>query len=1034
MKKFLDIFFSMSFSGTLIALFAVAVGVATFIENDFGTPAAQAVVYKALWFEIMLSLLSISMLGKIFKQKMYRIKQLPSFLFHISFVIILLGAGVTRYIGFETTMPITEGETTNKMLSDETYIEVKATLGEKIANTEKKVLFTELNSPSYSEEIAVGGKEIRLRLKEFVPNAAETIQEDENGAPLLSLVVSGGNGRHNAFLKHEGERKFDFGSLRFNMPIDSSMVNFRWSDGTGLQILSPAPIHTLSMATQARDTLLAGVWHPFGKMMLYQAGNTAVVLQKFYKKASVKLIAAKRSEGSFQDALVFELTSGTTVQKKIVYGGDGYRGIPALGDIDGISYRISYGAKHIELPFSIRLVDFQLDRYPGSNSPSSYASDIELVDTRNNSKFPFRIFMNNVLDYDGYRFFQASYPPDESGTILSVNHDRWGTWITYLGYFLMTLGMLVTIFNKWSRFQQLAKKTEKIRKQRLKMGVITLFMLVPFVGTAQEKPTKLIESAVSYKHARNFGRLLTQDNGGRVKPVNTMSSELLRKIYRSDKFEGLHADQVLLEMISRPRDWQHVKLIKLSHPEMQKIAGVTGKYASFTDFVDHNERNGYKLSEHVEAAYNKKPAYRNKFDKEVIAVDERVNIAYMIFSSEILRVFPLPGDTVNNKWYASKDAPMFSQEDAVFVKGVLPMYFGALDSARVSNNYSQADKTLEYLGTFQKEFGKKVLPSEGKISLEIKYNDWNIFDRLWKFYFLLGFILLIFNFVRVLRPKFSFKWISLGLMSLIFLLFFVHTVGLGMRWYISEHAPWSNGYESMIYIGWATMLAGFLFVKRSPITVSATAVLTALILMVAHLSWMDPEITNLVPVLKSYWLTIHVAIITASYGFLALGALMGFLSLILFNLKTEKNHKNLDMTISELSVINEMTLQVGLFFLTIGTFLGGVWANESWGRYWGWDPKETWALVTVLVYAFVLHMRMIPGLKGKYAFNFMALVSFASVIMTYFGVNYYLAGLHSYAKGDPVPVPSFVYYTLIVVFSVSLMGWLNERKARKFES
>ncbi|MDP3445557.1 MAG: cytochrome c biogenesis protein CcsA, partial [Ignavibacteria bacterium] len=264
--------------------------------------------------------------------------------------------------------------------------------------------------------------------------------------------------------------------------------------------------------------------------------------------------------------------------------------------------------------------------------------------------------------------------------------------------------------------------------------------------------------------------------------------------------------------------------------------------------------------------------------------------------------------------------------------------------------------------------------------------------------------------------------------ALIVLFFVFQTLGLGLRWYIAGRAPWSNGYESMIYIGWVTVLAGLIFSRKSQMTIAATSILASIILMVAHLTWMDPEITNLVPVLKSYWLTIHVSVITASYGFLALGALLGFINLILMILKSKSNFSKLQMRIKELNLINERTVIIGLYLLTIGTFLGGVWANESWGRYWGWDPKETWALVTVLVYTFIAHMGYTPGLKSDYSFSLATLVAYSSVIMTYFGVNYYLSGMHSYAAGDPVPVPSFVYYTVGVVFVVAVVAYINERK------
>jgi cytochrome c-type biogenesis protein CcsB len=233
----------------------------------------------------------------------------------------------------------------------------------------------------------------------------------------------------------------------------------------------------------------------------------------------------------------------------------------------------------------------------------------------------------------------------------------------------------------------------------------------------------------------------------------------------------------------------------------------------------------------------------------------------------------------------------------------------------------------------------------------------------------------------------------------------------------------------MIYIGWATVLAGFIFSKRSPMTMASTGILAGLILFVAHLNWMNPQVTNLVPVLNSYWLSIHVSMITASYGFLALSALLGFIVIFLFIFKSEKNDHHISASIKELNAINEMSLIVGLALLTVGNFLGGVWANESWGRYWGWDPKETWALVTILVYSVVIHLRFIKSIYSDFNFAVISLLAFTSVLMTYFGVNYYLAGLHSYAKGDPIPVPDFVPISYAVIFVIIALAYRNRKLA-----
>ena len=309
-------------------------------------------------------------------------------------------------------------------------------------------------------------------------------------------------------------------------------------------------------------------------------------------------------------------------------------------------------------------------------------------------------------------------------------------------------------------------------------------------------------------------------------------------------------------------------------------------------------------------------------------------------------------------------------------------------------------------------------------------NKLDVFNRLRNNYGLFSLVLLGFFFYGVFNHAADLMKYTRWAWYLLLAIFAFHTLGLGLRWYVSGRAPWSNGYESMIYISWTTMLAGLIFSRRSLGGLAATLVLAATILLVAGMSWLDPEITPLVPVLKSYWLTIHVSLEAGSYGFLMLGAVIGMLNLILMVFTTSNNKHKTERTIKELTVISEITLLGGLFMVSVGTYLGGVWANESWGRYWGWDAKETWALVTILVYAFILHMRFIPGLRGIFAFNFASLFGFATVIMTYFGVNYYLSGLHSYAAGDPVPVPPAVYYTAIALTVLSIMAYFQWRKVK----
>jgi cytochrome c-type biogenesis protein CcsB len=272
-----------------------------------------------------------------------------------------------------------------------------------------------------------------------------------------------------------------------------------------------------------------------------------------------------------------------------------------------------------------------------------------------------------------------------------------------------------------------------------------------------------------------------------------------------------------------------------------------------------------------------------------------------------------------------------------------------------------------------------------------------------------------------------FKFSILGLFAL-------HTLGLLVRWYISGHAPWSDAYESMIYVAWATMAFGVMLGVKSDLTFASTAFVTAMILMIAHWNWMDPSIGNLQPVLDSYWLMIHVAIIVGSYGPFTLGMILGLITLLLMILTTSKNKEKMALNIKELTIINEMALTVGLVMLTIGNFLGGMWANESWGRYWGWDPKETWALISIMIYAFVIHMRLIPGLRSRFGFSVASVLAFGSIMMTYFGVNFYLAGLHSYAKDDQEISISYIITALVIITLLSIFAYRKHLKYFKTSS
>jgi len=429
--------------------------------------------------------------------------------------------------------------------------------------------------------------------------------------------------------------------------------------------------------------------------------------------------------------------------------------------------------------------------------------------------------------------------------------------------------------------------------------------------------------------------------------------------------------------------------------------------------------NAYKLSDKVEVVYHKEQTMRDKYDKEVLNVDERINICYEIYSGVLPALLPVEG-MPDAKWTSvSGNATL------------LQPYLTALLEANKTGNWQLAESALIAIKQYQKTFGGVHMPSESRIGLETVYNDLQLFGKLAKIYAILGFVLLILHFIYIFTTSNRMVHLLDKAHYLYWLLFAVYTAGLGLRWYISGHAPWSNGYETMIFVAWATALSGLLFSRRSPVTLAITSVLSGIILFVAGMSWMNPEITPLVPVLKSYWLIIHVAVITSSYGFLAMAALLGLLNLILITARGSIRTERLGNSITEVSYIIELAMNAGLMLLTAGCFIGAVWANESWGRYWGWDPKETWALVSIITYTAILHLRNVPAANNQFVLSSLAVLGFSTILMTFFGVNYYLSGMHSYAQGSPPAVPTAVYFVIATIIVLIILAYKAFKKEKK---
>ena len=1053
MKKIIDTIFSTRLMGVLVLIFAVAMAVATFVENDFGTQTAKALIYNAWWFEAIMFLLTINFIGNIFRYKLYRKEKWPVLLFHISFIVTLFGAFVTRYFGFEGIMPIREGETATSILSDKTYLQVTIDDGKDQKQIEKEVLFGKLNNNHFTLKDEFKSTPFEIEYVDYVPNAMLVFTPNEKGREHVHLVLSLQSGRQDIYIPDGEVVQVGEYFFTFNKPQEGAMNFIQKENGLMLQASEVGKF--MEMKTQDTTVVFKDSLSPAQYLKLYSFSNAQFVLTGNPLKGEKAYVPASKAEKDMNpnDALYVNVTSNKETKQIILLGAKNNISEAQKVTINGLNLSLNYGSKALKTPFGVKLRDFQLERYPGTNSASSYASEVTVIDT--DKSFDFRIYMNHVLDYKGYRLYQASYNSDELGTILSVNHDYWGTLITYIGYFLMGLGMFFTLFWNGSRFKDLSEKLKKINKNK----VTTLLLLIGLtlslsaqndsVNSMQAMDTTQhsandghnhnvdsnippVNNIVSKEHAEKFGKLLIQDFQGRFKPINTYALETMRKVYKKDTYNDLTAEQVILSAQIDPYYWGEQYLIHVkSNAIGKKICSdldVKDGYASAANFFRTGE---YYLAKSVEDVSIKKNIDRNATDKEVINLDERFNVLLSVLNGDMLRIYPKKGD-LNNKWYSAYDESLIAARDtAIFT--MHQEYLKAVMKGVNTGDYKDADVLLEKLNNLQLTIGADIIPSQAKVNLEIKYNHWNIFKKLMMYYMFIGFVFLILAFINLFFNESKLVKNLLKLFTVLTILgMILHVIGLGTRWYISGHEPWSNGYEAVVFVAFISTLAGLIFShKKSKFTLAATVIFASFLLGIAHGSLMNPEITNLVPVLKSYWLMIHVAVITSSYGFLGLGALLGVIVLFLYILRTPENKSKIDKTIDELTYVNESTLIVGLFALSIGTFLGGVWANESWGRYWSWDPKEVWSLISMMVYVFVLHMRLVPGLRGKFAFNMASLFAISTLIMTFFGVNFYLSGMHSYAAGDPIPIPNWIYFAVAFFVLFTIFSYWKFKKIEK---
>ncbi len=630
------------------------------------------------------------------------------------------------------------------------------------------------------------------------------------------------------------------------------------------------------------------------------------------------------------------------------------------------------------LPFDVELIDFEIDTYPGTQAPQDFRSEIRFVDADASAKQAI-ISMNHIGRYKSYRFYQSSYDPSGRVT-LTVAHDPWGITLTYIGYVLLLVSFVCFFFEKNSRFRGLLFE---LKSGRVATLVVLFCLLLPQVqaANAQSKPHTLSRSS-----ANKMGQLYVMYND-RVCPLQTLAKDFTMKMYGAPTYKGFTSEQVLAGWLFYPSEWFDEPMVKVKGDAVQEALGLDGKYARISDFID--PLGNYRLEQGL--SLPREDARRSKF----LAADEKYNLVLMLNRGQLLKIFPVMDSLDILQWYSQADPlpPSIQGQEYLFIRQYLN-YAGELVQTHDDAAFDELiAKTLIY----QKKNAGENLPAEGRMRAERLTNRLAVGRPVAMGCVLLGLLLFGYSMVCLARRRDMNKYVCIigmvlmAIMTLYLLLLFV------LRWVVAEHVPMSNGYETMSFLALCVSTFALVLYRRHPMALPFGLLMTGFALLVAMMGGATPSVTRLMPVLSSPLLSIHVAVIMFAYALLAFVMLNGLAAIGLFIYwRVRRQSPQWDL-LQRLSAVGQLLLYPAVMLLAVGIFVGAVWANISWGTYWSWDPKEVWALITLLIYATPLHNQYLTSRDHPMRFQLFAVLAFLSVLMTYFGVNLILGGMHSYA-------------------------------------
>ena len=639
------------------------------------------------------------------------------------------------------------------------------------------------------------------------------------------------------------------------------------------------------------------------------------------------------------------------------------------------------GMKEEKLPFSLCLQKFEAKMHDGTNAVADYSSKFTVMD--GNEKSEGLVSMNNIYSHRSYRFYQSSYDEDGKGSVLAINADPFGIPVTYTGYALLFLSLIWMLLDPKGGYRKL------LASPLLKKGALGIALLLS-VGNLQAAETGALDHAVLPKEtAEKFGELNILYND-RICPVQTYALDFCKKIYGARSYKALTAEQVLSGWIFYGEEWAKEPFIKVKSGELKSTLNLPD-YCSVSQFFN-KDMGGYTIGQYVQEYYN---GAQDKFHQQAADIDGKIQLIMDLRQGVSLKVLPY---TFTKNVRASKDHPFIKagtttwfaptdklpyaveKQHALYITNVFSLLYGDVKAGNIDRVNIFFDKMKKY----QQISGGNSLPSSTQYKAERINNAFPFATVLFMVNLTLGFIALFYTIYRMTKKR-EVKVLDIALPILLVVSFLALTFGLVLRWIISGNVPMSNGYESMLTVAWFVMLIAIFMQFRIRLVMVFGFLLSGFFLLVSHINQMDPAIGQMMPVLNSPLLSMHVSIIMMSYALLSLTFICGIMGICL------RSHGE------ELQALSRIFLYPALTTMGFGIFIGAIWANVSWGNYWSWDSKETWALITFMIYAVVVHTQSLPVFRKPLVYHIYITLAFLSIAMTYFGVNYFLTGMHSYA-------------------------------------